>query len=195
MKKVALILIAMCMATQLVVGGYVQIRAAGNTSDTIYASTGQTFAIEISLSGFSDQVLESLALMSFNIKSSKYNGAAYGSASNFDIESSLFGEYSEKGSLTTPMVALISGVYGIRSQDQINNDPGWAVDNTVVYTFDYTVGNEPQGYTVLSLANRFFQTSTEGDIATDVSNLTVHVPEPITMALLGVGGLLIRKRR
>ncbi len=194
MKKIGSVLIAICMMAQLVSAGYVQIRAAGNSSDTIYASTGETIAIEISLSGFSDEVLESLALMTFNVKSSKYDGAGYGTASNNAIIGSLFDEYSESGTLTNSRIAIISGVYGIRSEDQVYNNPEWAVEETVVYTFDYTTGMT-NGYTVISLVNAFFQNFNEGDIPTNISNLTVTVPEPITMALLGVGGLFIRKRR
>jgi len=194
MKKVASVLIAICLMAGMATAGYVQIRAAGNASDSITASYGETISIQISVSGFSDEVLESLALMTFNIKSTKYGTAGYGTASNNAIVGSLFDEYSESGTLTTPRIALISGVYGMRSEAQVYNNPGWAVNNTVVYNFDYTTGNT-EGYTVISLVNALFQDFNEGDISTSISNLTVTVPEPLTLSLLGIGGLLIRKRR
>lgn len=199
MKKVAIVLLTLCLLTGLAGAGYVEIRAVGNTSNIITASTGDTLTIQVSVSGFSDQVLQTLAIINFDITEQVNNGAIEGAASNGTVATSVFDNYSH-GTLVNSDGTLIRNVTASRSVGTTQADPDWTSTPTVVYTFSYTVGNlQESGSAVISLSNTGSGVPMFGDVMGNalndvtVSNLTV-VPEPLTFALLGLGGLLIRKR-
>lgn len=67
-------------------------------------------------------------------------------------------------------------------------------NGSAAYSFTLNVGG-PAVYVIDLLGVEVFGTFGPPALPTTVEALTVYVPEPGTLALLGLGGLLLRKRR
>lgn len=69
----------------------------------------------------------------------------------------------------------------------------YVIPGTILYTFDYHVGGEPSD--VIEIWADGYYIATQDFTTGVIDSILIHVPEPITIALLGLGGLFLRRRK
>ncbi len=102
------------------------------------------------------------------------------------------------------VVAANGGLSQIGSEqvNYLSPDPTYALNSLVpVFSYQVTVGNTPGSHVTLSLTTGTYggYKCAETNKATAIGALTpvtiTIMPEPVTMALLAIGGLLVARRR
>jgi hypothetical protein len=84
---------------------------------------------------------------------------------------------------------LITGINMGMVMDFVSTYPGGTM-----YTFDYHVGGEYSDIITIDATIALSNTNDFTPVEFD-GPLLIHVPEPITIALLGLGGLFLRRRK
>lgn len=100
------------------------------------------------------------------------------------------------GAWTVGGLTVNNGAFGtsplIDGAQYVGNAGDFDGINGLIYSFEYTV----DAATTLSFAEVAAKTPFNTAVATDLGSLDVNVvPEPMTMALMGLGGLFLRRRR
>jgi hypothetical protein len=66
---------------------------------------------------------------------------------------------------------------------------------TVIYSFEFHVPDLPESTLIVIDDIGFVSFLGETENINDVKSLVIHTPEPLTIALLGLGGLFLRRRK
>ena len=196
MNKIMALTITFLVIAGSLVAGYVEIRVAGSDAATYLASANDVLTIEVKVYGFSDQLIDTLGAMSFDV-SEQLNGSAVAGVASDNLVRYGF-DNSNAGSLENLDGILIRGAnmssFAVWANVDYNN-------RVLAYSFDYKVGDVEDSSVVISLAKQgsglaMFRDTMGNDISAgvDVSSLTI-VPEPLSIALLGLGGLFIRRTK
>jgi hypothetical protein len=175
-----------------------------NPADVAIYAGGEQITIELVASGFAQGQIGAgeLGQMTIdNVKSTLVSGSDVGDAidkgaplhdadaalhPNFD-QIALAGTYS---AVAGTLVTTISGAASATAFDGSDDVP-----NGVVHEFELVLGTQAGLYTI-SLDNLKTFDLFGGSVACTAGTLDIEiVPEPMTIALLGLGGLWLRKRR
>jgi hypothetical protein len=83
--------------------------------------------------------------------------------------------------------------------DAVGNQAGGTTDtvaNTVLYSFQVTANATGNVTPFMGATDAFFTTASPGYAQADTQTaLSITIPEPMTIALLGLGGLFLRRRK
>ena len=145
------------------------------------ADEGTEIVVTIVSSGYVDTFPGAINAIEMDVT------ATQGSVSEVGVlHSTLLLGLSSNGSIGV-LPILIDNIQG-------NGGFGNTVTNVTLYTFTMNVG--PAGLLDLGLADLVVYSRTGAAIATTAEGACVNVvPEPMTIALLGLGGLFLRRRR
>lgn len=198
MKKIFVLVVVLAISSAAM-AGTITVQVDPQDAKTGYEAS-DTITIQLVSSGFADQFTGSLGKMYIdNIISSSAPTAGKGgtavSINGLCAELKELSPYKE-GTIvnagTDPYV-LITDIAGSRAAGGMTGVP----NATVVYSFEFHVPDAPYStYITINLDNLVTQDVFSGPVASTAASLEIHVvPEPITIALLGLGGLFLRRRK
>lgn len=197
MKKIFVLGLVLAISSAAMAG---TITLQVNTQD---AKTGydpsDTITIELVSSGFAAQFSGSLGKMFIdNIVSSSAPTSGYpGNATSI---TGLCAELMELTPVKQGIIVnagepyvLITDIAGSRAAGGMDGVP----NDTVVYSFEFHVPAAPYStFITIDLDGLSILDVFSGSVASTAAALEIHVvPEPMTIALLGLGGLFLRRRK
>ena len=168
----------------VLVMGMVSAASAGTLSISAPTSAleGTDILVTVESSGYADTFMGAINAIEMDITANQGGVSTVGT-----LHPTLLLGLSSNGSVGT-LPILIDNVQG-------NGGFGNTVTNVTLYTFTMNVG--PAGVLDLGLADWVVYNQTGAAIQSTVegANVDVLVPEPMTLGLLGLGGLFLRRRK
>ncbi|MCK5175354.1 MAG: PEP-CTERM sorting domain-containing protein [Planctomycetes bacterium] len=188
MKKLVVLTLVLSMASLATAGLEISINGVQGLSGyhpTTGSGTIATLGV-YSADGFGAFTAENIALIAVDDTMATIHGTGYTSPVGFN----LVGQVEDFASVTTPAgsTGVFGGFFSAAAQGA-----GQVLYDDII--FDFTAMAAGGGDTTIEL---WAITDTGGDnwvLSSLLDSIYVMVPEPTMMALLGLGGLLLRRRK
>ncbi len=173
MKKVLVLVLVLAM-TQLTWAGIATLQVNASDAASDY-TPGSTITIEI----VTDFTVASISADSVDATAGAWSDQAINAT---------FNDLANAGTISG---LSITGIAGTLTTSTADIEAG-----AVLWSAELTIPDLPSSSIVtLSTTNFFSAMGSFEDMATETNSLELHIiPEPITLALLGLGGLFIRRK-
>ena len=182
MKKLFVLVLVMLMVSSAAIANTIVVQQQGGGTDYV---AGTTVTIEIAATGFPDTIAGKVGQLDIAAITTSNLGASVSSVGVLNpILTTNLGWTN--GALGTPP-NLIEGIVGRATIGQ-------GVANDILYTFDLNIGGGTVGDITIDLAGLVLANPFSQRLEAQVGPLTL-VPEPMTLGLLGLGGLFLRRRK
>jgi hypothetical protein len=184
MKKLLVLMLVLGMATAAS-AATITLREQSSGLSSYEYTPGETVTIEVvsgGLTGSGASRIGRLA-MSLDTDSDEADSSSAGT-----LHATLSNNLGWNNGSPAPHPDLITGIVGEAAVGQ-------GVGNVVLYTFDVQVDSMATDTITIGANITLLKNPFGGDLTVDSVTDLVMTPEPMTIALLGLGGLFLRRRR